>query len=126
LAVAAGPVRASAGALPDEVCPGAPPGAARSVFPASLGVLPAVLSASHCNPIVLAEIRLRVGWRRGLRAGAVVTHASLPTFNFGIDNSREGIKFPLTASMEPAGAGYAGAWQTASMLWPSGSSTNAP
>ena len=124
--MAAGSVRASAGALPDQACPGAPPGAARSVFPASLGVLPAVLSASHRNLVVLADTRLHAGWRRGLMAGAVVTHVRLPTFNFGIDNSREGIKFPLTALMEPAGAGYAGAWQTASMLWPSGSSTNAP
>jgi hypothetical protein len=30
------------------------------------------------------------------------------------------------APMFPVASPYSGAWQTASMLWPSGSSTNAP
>ena len=43
----------------------------------------------------------------------------------GRDNGDDRIRFPRDPKMEPA-AGYAGAWQTASILWPSGSSTNAP
>jgi hypothetical protein len=44
----------------------------------------------------------------------------------GSDNGGDGALFPLKGTIEPAGTGYAGVWQTASMLWPSGSSTNAP
>jgi hypothetical protein len=121
-AAAVGPAHALAGALPDEGCPEAPPGAARSVVPASVGVFPAVLSASHRNLMVLADIRLRAGYRRSLVAGAVVTHVRLRTFNSGVDNGSEGVRFPRHALMEPAGTCYAGVWQTASMLWPSGSS----
>ena len=48
------------------------------------------------------------------------------TFSFGNYNGGDGTMFPCNALREPAGTGYAGVWQTASMLWPSGSSTNAP
>ena len=47
------------------------------------------------------------------------------SFDSRCDNGDDRIRFPRDPKMEPA-AGYAGAWQTASILWPSGSSTNAP
>jgi hypothetical protein len=39
------------------------------------------------------------------------------------DNDNAAPMFPVALSRN---ASYSGAWQTASMLWPSGSSTNAP
>jgi hypothetical protein len=124
--VVVGRARAMVAGLPGEDCPEGSPAAARSVVPVSPAVSPAVQSASRLPKFQLQEQQRR--YRREVPARPAN----------GTDQSvsqRSGIRFAArkrqikNVELRSDSIGtelYAGAWQTASMLWPSGSSTNAP
>ena len=103
--------------------------------PASCPAIPAVVMVHPVHELVVES---RIGIARRFSCGGSV---GCPGVAGGISGGSIGItspevstagattatraRFPRDPKMEPAGT-VSRAWQTASMLWPSGSSTNAP
>jgi hypothetical protein len=112
-------------ALPGADCLEDSPAAARSVVPVSPAVSPAVRSASRLLMVQTpaATTATPVQSSRAIGTGQSAFQRRDDRFaSRKMRNSKTRSPFRLHWSGRP----QAGAWQTASILWPSGSSTNAP